>query len=168
MRESDFKRDVADTIGKLASPGLLLVSIDAGGRPNAMTIGWGAPGVIWGRPVFSVLVRPSRHTFANIEATGEFVVAVPDDGMHEEVMYCGTQSGRDVDKFAELGLTAVEAAAVKVPLIGECVRHYECRVVHCNDVSDAALADDVRSDCYPSGNLHRIYHGQILRATERE
>jgi flavin reductase (DIM6/NTAB) family NADH-FMN oxidoreductase RutF len=166
MKEIDFKENVADTLAKLASPGLLLVSAGPGGRPNAMTIGWGLAGVAWGRPVFSVLVRPSRYTLGNIEATGEFVVAVPGEGMHDAVMYCGTQSGRDVDKFAELGLTAVEAATVAVPLIGECARHYECRVVHYSDVSDAALAAEVRRDCYSTGNLHRIYHGQILRTTE--
>ncbi|KPK65448.1 MAG: hypothetical protein AMK73_02980 [Planctomycetes bacterium SM23_32] len=148
--------------------GLLLSSAGADGRPNVMAVGWGCPGVIWGRPVFVVLVRPSRFTFGNIEATGEFVVNVPGDDMHETCMYCGTKSGRDVDKFAERGLEAVAAETVGAPLIGQCVRHYECRVVHRNDVVDAAIDAEIRSQAYAKGDFHRLYYGQVLRTAARE
>lgn len=167
LNEIKFTENLTHTLEQMQKHGLLLVSADAAGQPNVMTIGWGNPGVIWSRPIFVVLVRPSRYTFGNIEATGEFVVSVPDDDMKEACMYCGTESGRDVDKFADCELTPLEAATVSVPLIAECARHYECRVVHRNDVLDAEIADDIRQNAYPSGNLHRLYYGQILRTTER-
>jgi flavin reductase (DIM6/NTAB) family NADH-FMN oxidoreductase RutF len=118
--------------------------------------------------MFVVLVRPSRYTFGNIQAHGEFVVSVPDDGMAETCEYCGTESGRDVSKFAECGLKPIDAETVSVPLIGQCVRHYECRVVNRNDVIDAEIADELRASAYPQGNFHRLFYGQILRTTERE
>jgi flavin reductase (DIM6/NTAB) family NADH-FMN oxidoreductase RutF len=155
------------TLSTMAKHGLLLNSVGTDGRPNTMTIGWGCAGIIWGRPVFTVLVRPSRFTFRNIEATGEFVVCVPADDMHETCMWCGSTSGRDVDKFAERGLTLVEAESVRVPLIQQCVRHYECTVVHRNDVLDAEIDPEIRSGMYPKGDLHRLFYGHILRATER-
>jgi len=49
--------------------------------------------------------------------------------MGKEVLYCGTHSGRDVDKFKETGLVAVPAKNVRPPLIEECVANFECRVV---------------------------------------
>ncbi|MHC4479687.1 MAG: flavin reductase family protein [Planctomycetota bacterium] len=167
LREVDYRQNLDHTLKVMGQHGLLLNSVDADGRANVMTIGWGCPGIIWGKPIFIVLVRPSRFTFGNIEATGEFVVSVPGDDMHETCLYCGSISGRDVDKFAERNLTPVEAETVGVPLIGQCVRHYECRVVHRNDVVDAEIAGEIRDDAYPRGDFHRLFYGQILRTTER-
>jgi len=167
LKEIQYTENVDHSLKMMRGMGLLLTTVDADGKPNTMTIGWGNPGVIWSLPIFVVYVRPSRFTFGNIEATREFVVSVPNEGMGEECAYCGTKSGRDVDKFAEQGLTTVPAATVKVPLIAECVRHYECKVVHYNDVSDAAIDAEVRAANYPQGDLHRVYYGQILRVTER-
>ncbi len=56
---TDYLKETLDTVRK---PGLLLVAADADGKPNAMTIGWGTVGIIWGKPIFIVLVRPSRYT----------------------------------------------------------------------------------------------------------
>lgn len=167
LREIHHAENAEQTLRTMREHGLLLTSVDTDGRPNTMTIGWGNIGVIWAQPIFIAYVRPSRFTFGNIEATGEFVVSVPTDDMHEVCMYCGSKSGRDVDKFAEQNLTAVEAQTVGVPLIAECVRHYECKVVHRNDVIDAAIDPVLRADHYPNGNFHRVYYGKILRAAER-
>ena len=167
MEEIGYTDNLDHTLAQLGKHGLLLNTVDTEGRPNTMTIGWGTVGIIWGKPIFVVLVRPSRFTFANVEAVAEFVVSVPGDDMHETCMYCGTESGRDVDKFADRELTAIDAATVAVPLIEQCVRHYECRVVHRNDVSDAEITPELRSGAYAGGDLHRIYYGEILRTVER-
>ncbi len=167
LKEVEFTQNLDGTLEAMQKHGLLLTSIGGDGRPNAMTIGWGSPGIIWSRPIFVVLVRPSRFTLGNIEASGQFVVSVPADGMHEACMHCGTVSGRDHDKFADCKFTTTQAGTVNVPLIDQCTMHYECRVVHRNDVLDSQLDPKVRSDCYGSGDLHRIYYGQILRTLVR-
>ncbi len=46
-------------------------------RPNVMTIGWLEIGIVWGRPIITVLVRPSRYTFSLLEKNPFFVVSVP-------------------------------------------------------------------------------------------
>jgi len=163
LREVAFTEGLVNTLQVMQEQGLLLTSVDTRGKPNVMTIGWATPGIIWGRPVFVVMVRPSRFTFANIEMSGEFVVNVPPKDMREVCEYCGTVSGRDVDKFGERHLTAMGATAVSVPLIEECVTHYECRVVHRGDVRDSELDADIRQSSYPQGDLHRLYYGQVLR-----
>lgn len=44
--------------------GVFLVTQGKERKPNIMTIGWMQGGIIWGRPIISVLVRPSRfHLF---------------------------------------------------------------------------------------------------------
>jgi flavin reductase (DIM6/NTAB) family NADH-FMN oxidoreductase RutF len=154
----------AQTIQRMREDGLLLVSIGTDGRPNVMTIGWGTIGSIWSRPVFVVLVRPSRHTYSRLEQVSDFTVNVPPPGLAEAVSHCGTVSGRDHDKFQEMHLTPVPAREVRSPIIRECVVHYECRTLHRNDLVPNALAEAVREEFYASGNFHRVYFGEIVAA----
>jgi flavin reductase (DIM6/NTAB) family NADH-FMN oxidoreductase RutF len=158
-----------ETLALLVNPGLLLVSQGEDGVPNAMTIGWGTVGIIWGRKVFTVLVRPSRYTLSRLEESDSFTVNLPVPTLYEAVTFCGTHSGRDHDKFAECDLTAEPSKTVSTPGIAECPVVYECQVVHTNDVCNASLDPEIVAGAYPSGDLHRLYYGEILavRAAER-
>ncbi len=160
MRESVGIFDCfQETVDKLGSGGALLV---AGEKGNPMTIGWGTVGVIWGKPMFIVLVRPSRYTFGLIEQLAEFTVNVPTDGLRKQVAYCGSKSGRDVDKVAECGFTMAKSRDVAVPYIEQCPIHYECRTVHRNNVINAALDPAIVSSFYDAGDFHTLYYGEIL------
>jgi flavin reductase (DIM6/NTAB) family NADH-FMN oxidoreductase RutF len=97
-----------------------------------------------------------------MEQTEDFTVNVPSAELREAVAFCGSKSGRDYDKFAEKGLTAVPGKKVKSPIIDECVIHYECKVVHKNDVLKDELASAIVSSAYPAGDFHTIYYGEIL------
>ena len=160
--EVEYTTYLQETLDVMAHGGLLLACADEAGNPNAMTIGWGTVGVIWGKPIFVVLVRPSRFTYDLIERAGAFTVNVPTKELRDAVTFCGTVSGRDHDKFAEKGLTAVSGERVNVPAIEECVVHYECKVVHRNDVLKEVLDEEIRSSAYAAGDYHRLYFGEIL------
>ncbi len=147
------------TVKQLGKDGLLLV---AGKLGNPMTIGWGNIGIIWGRPVFLVLVRPSRFTFGLMEETDEFTVNVPTDSQKKEVLLCGTMSGRDTDKIEKCAFTLAKSATVSVPHIRECPIHYECRTIHKNNVINAQLNREIVAGSYKAGDYHTIYFGQIL------
>jgi flavin reductase (DIM6/NTAB) family NADH-FMN oxidoreductase RutF len=90
-------------------------------------------------PLIACAIGKRAHSNGLIEATGEFVVNVPAARMEHHVYYCGTHSGSNVDKFRETGLTSLAARAVKVPVIGECVAHMECRVVKRVETGDKNL-----------------------------
>ncbi|HUT33970.1 MAG TPA: flavin reductase family protein [Planctomycetota bacterium] len=152
---------LAETMTALADPGCLLASQGKDGTPNAMTIGWGTIGIIWGRPVFVVLVRPSRHTWTLLEENGDFTVNVAPPELRKAVNFCGSRSGRDHDKFADTGIAALPSQQVAAPLIAQCVVHYECRTLYKTQVVPDALAPDVVKDCYRSGDFHTVYYGQI-------
>jgi flavin reductase (DIM6/NTAB) family NADH-FMN oxidoreductase RutF len=151
-----------ETISALSDPGCLLVSQGEDGKPNVMTIGWGTIGIIWGRPMFVVLVRHSRYTWRLLEETDEFTVNVPGPELAQAAVLCGTKSGRGLDKFAEAGLTPAPGQHVGVPIIQECVVHYECRTVHRNNVDPTHLAGTILNECYGAGDFHTIYYGHIL------
>ena len=159
--EVPYDRHITQLLQGLSNPGALLVSLDDSGRPNAMTIGWAQIGIIWGRKILSVMVRPSRYTHGCLEATGDFTVCVPYAQQAEAVAFCGSKSGRDFDKFAECGLTALPGGTVKSPGIAECGLIYECRTVNTADFLPERLLPQVCSDCYSGGDFHRVYFGEI-------
>ena len=162
------KKDIAFTeqfdrfCEALSSGGSLLVSLDEQGNPNAMTIGWATLGIVWGRPICAVLVRPSRYTYGCMEATGDFTVCVPGEDLAEEVLFCGTKSGREFDKFAECGFTATRSRHVQSPGIEQCRMIYECTIVQKNDVVPEHFIPDIDNTFYAAGDYHRVYYGQVL------
>ena len=159
-----YDHGLSKTLSLLANPGLLLVSSRDGENANAMVIGWGTVGIQWGKPVFVTLVRPSRHTYGLIETSGVFTVNVATEEMRRWVGVCGTQSGRDVDKFGEYGVAKSAGQMVGCPTIDESPMVYECRVVHTIDVLPETLRGDIGANSYPDQDYHRMYYGEILGA----
>lgn len=158
----DYGAHYDKVLEKLQSPGLLLGTYLPDGRPNIMTIGWGSMGYIWGIPVWTVLVRPSRFSYHGMEYAGCFTVNVPDRSMNMALARCGSVSGRDVDKFADCNLTARKGQNVLAPVVDECPLVYECQVIHSNDVIPEKLADEILEGAYTDGDYHRIYFGKIM------
>lgn len=151
----------AEVMQVLTSRGLFLTSA-ADGKANTMIIGWGLIGSVWGRPIWTVLVRPSRYTYQLIEQTGDFTISVPGADLEKACKLCGSVSGRDRDKLAEADLRAVPARNVKSPTIDGCLVHYECRVLHTNDIQPGTLVQPIITGAYRSGDFHRVYWGEIV------
>ena len=96
-------------------------------RANITTIAW--TGVINSEPpLVYVSIRPSRHSYEIIKETKEFVINIPDDKLVWQTDYCGTKSGKDVDKFKEAHLTKQASKIVKAPSIEECPISLECKL----------------------------------------
>jgi len=161
-KEVHYTHQLAKTLDTLTSGGLLLAATKKSGESNTMTIGWGTVGIIWGKKVFAVLVRPSRYTYEFIEEAGDFTVNVPTREIRRWVAFCGSRSGRTVDKFKEYNMTVSPGQRVSSITIDACPLVYECKVVHKNDVIPANLAPDIVSGSYPLGDFHRIYYGEIM------
>jgi flavin reductase (DIM6/NTAB) family NADH-FMN oxidoreductase RutF len=161
-RITDHRKHIEETIKAFDEDRVLLVSCGKEGLPNAMAIGWGTTGIIWRRPIFAVLVRPSRYTYKLIEETGEFTVNIVPPRLKEVVQYCGTVSGRDHDKFKEKKLTAIQSKKVRTPIIRECILHFECKVVNKSDLVPSGMEKSIINTLYPQGDFHRVYFGEIL------
>ena len=97
-------------------------------NPNVMTAAW--TGIINSEPVMTyVSIRPSRYTHELVSKFKEFVINLPTAAIADAVDTVGVKSGRDVNKFALTGLTAVPSSKVKAPHIKECPISMECKVV---------------------------------------
>ena len=159
MKQISFDQYAPQVLQQLPKGAFLTVS--HGGRDNTMTIGWGSLGVIWGKPVFSVLVRPSRFTFGLLESSGEFTVSVPLTDMSKALGICGSKSGRDIDKFAEAELQKLPGIKISTPVIGGAGLHYECKVLFKQPMNPALLDSAINAASYSSGDYHTIYYGLI-------
>ncbi|NIA06520.1 MAG: flavin reductase family protein [Actinobacteria bacterium] len=148
----------------LGSTGLLLAAGSPDKPTNAMAIGWGSLGIVWGRPMWVVLVRLSRFTYQLIEEAGNFTVNVPGTDLDKAVAYCGSHSGKNEDKLAKLELAVVAGGEVSSGVIEACPINYECQVVGKSDIVPEMLAEAVKSEYYGQGDYHRVYFGQILTA----
>lgn len=162
--EAEFNFKLVETLDTMKQMGLLLVTVDSQGKPNAMTIGWGSLGITWRRPIFTVLVRVSRYTHQLLENSGQFTVNVPTPRLQAAVADCGSRSGRDVDKFAAHGFRALPGRKIQVPIIEQCIGHYECRVVYRAHIAPSLMDAALHDDCYPKGNYHTLYFGEIVAA----
>ena len=150
-----------DAIERLT--GVFLVTQGKERKPNIMTIGWMQGGIIWGRPIISVLVRPSRFSFIHIEENPSFTVCVPTENMLREINWCGSVSGATVDKFENTAFTPIYSEDFSVPVIKECPIHFECRIVQKTKVIETNFIPKIIHEYYSSGDFHSIYFGEIVR-----
>ena len=147
----------------LGGAGALLVVEDIKGRLNAMTIGWAQTGVIWGKPVMTVLVRPSRYSHELLENARYFSVCVPvSGGWKNELAFCGSKSGRECDKLRACALKTKEGSRRGVKLIKGAALSYECEILCKAEMPASALPKAIREKYYPAGDFHTLYFGEIL------
>ena len=74
-----------------------------------------------------------------LQAVQELEGYLSGESIAAAVLYCGTHSGRTVDKFAATGLTPLEGSIVRPPLIGECVANFECRLAGSLETGDHTI-----------------------------
>ena len=111
----------------LAPVPVVLISCGTVEKPNVFTVAW-AGTVCTHPPMISISVRPGRFSYPLIKESGEFVLNLPSASMARAVDLCGVKSGREGDKFALCGLTAVPAAGVSAPAVEECPVRFSCKV----------------------------------------
>lgn len=174
MKEDIQVLDHATDIMKALKTGVL-VTAQADGRVNPMTISWGVLGIEWARPIFTTFVRTGRFTHGLIEKNPEFTVSVPFGNLDKKILgVCGSTSGRETDKIERLGLTLVEPSVTSVPGIRELPLILECRVVYQQDQDLGAMSEDFRKSYYPhdipssafgaNKDTHTAYYGEVVAA----
>jgi len=173
MKEKIDVAAYAEQIVRAMPKGILLNT--NGEKLNTMVIGWGALGTVWARPAFTVYVRESRYTKAQLDRTGEFTISVPLGAPDLHVtQFCGHASGRDYDKFGEAGLTPEPPEVIGTPGVREYPLTLECRVLYTQPQEPALLPPDILEQSYPQTvpdpdpmagrDMHTMYIGEIVSA----
>lgn len=149
-----------DEVYQWIEPGPVVLLVTAQkGTPNVMAMSWHMM-VEFTPPAIACVVSGANHSFRALSGTGECVIAIPDAAMLKTVVGIGNCSGRDTDKFARFGLTALPGASLALPLIGDSAANLECRVVDRRLVPsrNLFLLEVVRAWRKPSRRRPRMIH----------
>lgn len=165
MKSVKFQDLSQDFLSQLVNGAFLTVK--QGKIVNTMTIGWGTIGYIWNKPILMVPVRYSRYTYTLIDNASSFTVSVPiQKDLKKELKFCGTKSGRDLDKIQSCGLTLEDPQSLDItaPIIGECELHIECKIVYKHPMGSDDLNSQISESHYENKEYHVLYYGEILSA----
>ena len=87
----------------------------------------------------SISVRKERYSYDILKETKEFVINLVTKDLARAADFCGVRSGRDVDKYEEMHLTALPSQTIQAPGIAESPVNIECRVVDVKELGSHDL-----------------------------
>lgn len=153
---ADFKLNPFEKIGNE----WMLVTAQNGDKVNSMTASWGGLGVMWGKNVSYIVIRPQRYTKEFIDNQDKFSLCFFDESYKKTLSYFGSVSGRDEDKIEKSGLTVQTVCDVPVfeeaSLALVCKKLYRQRLEPCCFI-DASLDEK----WYPNKDYHDLYISEI-------
>ena len=147
-------------------------------KSNAMTIGWGGIGTLWGRTALTVYVAEKRYTKEFLDKAEYFTVMAFDVEQSRSaegrlqgkkvLNYMGTKSGRDGDKAQALGLhTAYTANGT--PYYTEAAMVIECKIMYAAPFEPQYFKSDAPKKMYanfPAG-IHSMYIGEFVNSWKK-
>ena len=138
----------------------MLVTAGTAERCNTMTASWGGVGIMWGKPVAYVFIRPQRYTKEFIDGTDTFSLSILGEEHRKTLSYLGTVSGRDEDKISKSGLH-VEHEGV-TPYFEEANTVMVCRKLFTQPLDPAGFIDkECDTKWYPQKDYHTMYVVEI-------
>lgn len=124
-RKQDFP---VSNVRRFLEPGpIVLVSSAHKDQTNIMTMGWHMV-MEFSPALIGCLISGANFSHELIRNSRQCVINIPTVDLAEAVVNIGNTSGRDIDKFAEFGLTPKPGTHVRAPLIDECYANFECRL----------------------------------------
>lgn len=138
-----------------------LITAGKEGAYNTMTVSWGALGELWGREMVTAYIRPQRYTKNFLDNNDCFTLSFYPPEYKKALALCGSQSGRDVDKVKETGLTPVFDEAA--PYFREAKLVIVCKKVAVGQFEPEQFADATIMNEYPANDFHYIYYGEIQK-----
>jgi flavin reductase (DIM6/NTAB) family NADH-FMN oxidoreductase RutF len=156
---------ITDNPFKLIGSDWMLITAGIKESFNTMTGAWGGFGVMWAKNVAWCVIRPNRHTYKFIEESPFYTISFLEEQYRDILTYCGTKSGRDVNKVAETGLT---------PVFGENGIYFaearlvlECKKIYFQDILANNFLSSEIEEYYPQKDYHRMYLGEIVKTLTR-
>lgn len=152
---------LTDNPFKLIGIDWMLITAGTAESFNTMTASWGGLGVLWDRKVAFCFIRPSRYTFEFVEKAQNFTLSFFEEKHRKALNFCGTHTGRDIDKVKETGLTPIKEPGLIY--FGEARLVLACRKLYYQDIVPDNFLDSKINDMYAKKDYHRMYVGEIVK-----
>ncbi|NLW35057.1 MAG: flavin reductase family protein [Syntrophorhabdus aromaticivorans] len=156
---------ITDNTFKLIGKDWMLVTAGSEAAFNTMTAAWGGLGVLWDKKICFCVIRPTRYTYAFMEKSEDFTLSFFEERYRDVLTYCGTKSGKDVDKVTQTGLTPVFDD--DIIYFGEARLVMVCRKIYAQDIVPDNFIDPNIDKFYPKKDYHRMYVGEIRRCLSK-
>ena len=140
----------------------MLVTAGNDEKVNTMTASWGGLGVMWGKNVAFIVIRPQRYTKEFIDREDTFSLSFFDKDFRKELNYLGSTSGRDEDKINNAGLTVVNTD--QTPYFDEANLVFICKKLFQQPFEENSFLDEnFSSTFYPNKDFHTLYIAEITK-----
>lgn len=144
-----------------------LVTAEKAGKCNTMTVSWGGLGVMWGKDVAFIVIRPQRYTKEFIDGSDTLSLSVLPDGHKKDYSYLGTVSGRDEDKISKTELTIAHDG--DTPYFEDARLVLICKKLFSQPYTpDAFLDKELLQKWYPDSDYHVLYICEIKKVLVNE
>jgi flavin reductase (DIM6/NTAB) family NADH-FMN oxidoreductase RutF len=155
-------RTIPDNFVKMIGDEWLLITCGTSDNFNTMTASWGALGVLWNKSVAICFIRPTRFTYGFANSNHLFTLSFFTENERNILQYCGSKSGKDVDKVAQTGLIPLktEADSISFKQSRMCL---ECQKIYFDDLKpENFILPDTDRRNYPLKDYHRMFIGEIV------
>jgi flavin reductase (DIM6/NTAB) family NADH-FMN oxidoreductase RutF len=164
-----FKEITADKLRKnpfqMIGKDWMLITAGDESKANTMTASWGGLGVMYGKNVAYIVVRPQRYTKEFIDQNDTFSLSFLDKEYRDILNYLGTVSGRNEDKIAKSGLTLSYFG--QTPYFGEATNVLICKKLFSQTMEgDSLLEEKLNQTWYPNKDYHVLYIAEILNVLQ--
>lgn len=141
----------------------MLITAGDENKVNTMTASWGGFGVMYGKNVVFIVVRPQRYTKEFLDREDTFSLSFLDKEYRAKLNYLGSVSGRTEDKIAKSGLTVDQVD--NTPYFLEATNVLICKKLYVQQMKgDCLLEDRFKTTFYPNDDYHYLYIAEVTKA----
>lgn len=152
---------------KLIGDDWMLITAQRNEKVNTMTASWGGVGILWGKNIAFIVLRPQRYTKTFVDHSDTFSLSFFDDGFKKTLSYLGSTSGRDEDKIGKSNLTITHAD--NIPYFEEAKMAIFCKKLYAQELKPECMLDkEIDSKWYPDKDYHTMYVGEITKILVKE
>jgi len=156
IKPTDITANAFEMIGEQ----WMLITAEKDGKVNAMTASWGGVGILWGKKVAYIFIRPQRYTKEFVDASDTLSLCFFGEEQRATLKYFGSVSGRNEDKVAKSGLTVVHDG--QTPYFDEADCVLVCRKLYHQTLDPSGFVDQTLDAAnYAAGDYHEVYVCQI-------
>lgn len=152
---------IPGNIIKMLNDDWMLITAGDKDKFNMMTASWGGLGVLYGKPVATCFINPTRYTYQLMENNDTYTLTFYTEAYREALRYCGTTSGKDADKVKGSGLSPITTPEGS-QAFSEAWLIIECRKLVSQSLTPEAISNEEVKEKWAGKQLHKMYIGEII------
>lgn len=162
MRQIEISALPKSVFELIGADWMLIGARDSKGRVNAMTASWGGMGIMWGKSVAFIFIRPQRFTKLLIDDADTLSISFFGQEYRKMLNYMGKASGANEDKIAESNLDV--SFENNAPIFSQASLTMICKKMYCQQLDEKSFVDNgIANKWYKEKDFHYMYVVEIVK-----